>query len=104
MIIQEYIEQKFQTFGIDLSGADILDISLSCNLPVDEEVTADNHSPVTVAIIKFIPNLLLRASSFSENKLSMSWDISGLKAFYSMKCKEYGIDDQLNENSTVTFW
>lgn len=32
MTIQEYIEQKFQTFGIELSGADILDISLEVAL------------------------------------------------------------------------
>ena len=104
MTIQEYIEQKFQTFGIELSGADILDISISSNLSVEENVTEDNHSPITVAIVKYIPNLLLRASSFREDKLSMSWDMDGIKKFYSMKCKEYGMDDKLNETSTVTFW
>lgn len=104
MTIQEYIEEKFQTFGIDLSGADILDISLSSGLSVEENVSKDNHTPITVAIVKYIPNLLLRASSFTENKLSMSWDIAGLKAFYSMKCAEYGLDDRLNDKPTVTFW
>ena len=104
MTIQEYIEQKFQTFGIELSSADILDISLSSGLSVDNNVSPDNHTLITIAIIRYIPNLLLRASSFTENKLSMSWDIEGLKAFYAMKCREYGLDDMLNDKPTVTFW
>lgn len=104
MTIQEYITQKFQTFGIDLSEADLLDISLSNGIDKEEEVTGDNHTFVNVSIVKYIPNLLLRASSFSENKLSMSWDIDGMKAFYSMKCDEYGIEDKLNDRPKVSFW
>ena len=104
MTIKEYITQKFQTFGIELSEADILDISLSNGLDAEQEVSAANHAPVTVAIVKYVPNLLLRASSFTENKLSMSWDINGLKVFYSMKCAEYGLEDNLSDKPTVTFW
>ena len=104
MTISEYIEQKFQTFGIDLSGADILDISLNSGLSVDDNVVSDNHVAITIAIVQFIPNLLLRANSFTENKLSMSWDVDSLKDFYSMKCTEFGLDDMLNDKPTVTFW
>ena len=105
MTISEYIEQKFQKFGIELSDADILDISLKSGINVNDNVTSDNHTPVTIAIVRFIPELLLRASSFTENKLSMTWDMKGLKAFYSMMCREYGLDDMLNdERPTVTFW
>lgn len=104
MTISEFITQRFQTFGIELSEADILDISLNGGLDVDSNVVKDNHAVVTIAIIKYIPNLLLRANSFTENKLSMSWDIAGIKAFYSLKCAEYGIEDQLTDKPKVTFW
>ncbi|MDR2968594.1 MAG: hypothetical protein LBV32_03195 [Tannerellaceae bacterium] len=105
MTTGDYITRKFQSFGIDLSEADILDVSLSSGLNTDDEVSKENHHPVTVAMVQYIPNLLLRASSFTENKLSMSWDIDGIKAFYSMKCREYGLEDNLNSNKpTVTFW
>lgn len=104
MTIKEYITQKFQTFGIELSEADILDISLSNSLNAEQEVGTHNHAPVTVAIVKYVPNLLLRASSFTENKLSMTWDINGLKSFYSMKCGEYGLEDTLSDKPRVTFW
>lgn len=106
MTIQEYIEQKFQTFGIDLSGADILDISIESGLGIDENVTPDNHAPITVAIIKFIPDLLLSPTSFTENKLSMGWaDVEKkIKAWYSLRCSEYGLEDKLSDKPTVTFW
>ncbi len=105
MTIGDYITQKFQTFGIDLSEADTLDISLSSGLNPNDGISGGNHTSVSVAIVQYIPNLLLRASSFTENKLSMSWDVDGMKAFYSMKCKEYGLEDMLNQDKpTVTFW
>ena len=106
MTIQEYIEQKFQSFGIELSGADILDISLSSGLGVDEDISGDTINPVTVAIVKFIPDLLLRYSSFSEGDLSMSWvDMEAkIKAWYSLRCSEYGLEDKLSDKPTVNFW
>lgn len=106
MTIQEYIEQKFQSFGIDLSGADILDISLSSGLGAEEIVTGDNINPLTVAIVKFIPDLLLRYSSFSEGDLSMSWaDMKEkITAWYSLRCSEYRLEDKLSDKPTVNFW
>ncbi len=105
MTIQEYIEQKFQSFGIELSGADILDISIESGLSVDEDITGDNINPVTIAIVKFIPDLLLRYSSFSEGDLSMSWgDVEKkVKMWYSLRCSEYGLDDKLSNKPTITF-
>ncbi len=99
MIIGDYIKQKFQTFGIQLSEADLLDISLEA----DGEVTEDNKLKVNVAIVKFIPNLLLRAQSISESGFSMSWNIQGIKDYYSWACKEYGLTDELSNKPKVTF-
>lgn len=106
MTIQEHIEQRFQTFGIELSGADILDISLGSGYGVDEAVSPDNINPVTVAIVKFIPDLLLRYSSFSEGDLSMSWAdmVEKIKTWYSLRCSEYGMEDKLSDKPTVNFW
>lgn len=106
MTVQEYIEQKFQTFGIELSGADILDISLESGFGVEENITKDNRTPVIIAIVKFIPDLLLCPTSFTENKLSMDWgDVEKkIKSWYSMRCSEYGLDDKLSDKPKVDFW
>lgn len=99
MIIGDYIKQKFQTFGIQLSEADLLDISLEA----DGELTEDNKLKISVSIVRFIPNLLLRAQSISESGFSMSWNIQGIKDYYSWACKEYGLTDELSNKPKVTF-
>ena len=99
MIIADYIKQKFQSFGIQLSEADLLDISNN----LEETVTDENKEIVNYNIVKFIPNLLLRATSISESGFSMSWNIQAIKDYYSMKCKEYGLKDILSDKPKVTF-
>ena len=46
-----------------------------------------NIGLVSVAMAKFIPSLLLRATSISENGFSMSWNIQGVKEYYKTRCQ-----------------
>ena len=103
MIVNDYISQKFQTFGINLSEADLLEISLSSGISGEDEMDQSNIGLVSVAMAKFIPSLLLRATSISENGFSMSWDTQGLKEYYSFLCKKYGLEDTLSDKSKVRF-
>lgn len=103
MTASDYIAQKFQTFGIQLSEADLLDISLSSTISGEDEMNQDCHVRVSVAIAKFIPSLLLRAQSIGESGFSMSWNIEGIKQYYSFACKQYGLKDELNVKPKVTF-
>ena len=96
MDVSNYISQKFQSFGISVSEADLLDISLSSGLNANDEVNDDNHDKLNVSIAKFIPSLMMRATSVSESGFSMSWDVNGLKAYYSYLCKLYGLKDEIN--------
>lgn len=102
MTASDYIKQKFQTFGISLSEADLLDMCLNANVSGEDEMNQDCHTRVSVAVAKFIPSLLLRAQSrsVSENghSKSQSWDIQGIKDFYSLQCKKYGLKDELSTN------
>lgn len=108
MTVNDYISQKFQTFGINLSEADLLEISLSSGISGEDEMDQSNIGLVSVAMAEFIPSLLLRANSksVSENghSKSQSWDISGIKEYYAFLCKKYGLDDELNtDKSKVKF-
>lgn len=96
MTVQDYIQQKFQTFGISMSEADLLDISIRANVGMGDEMGIDNHNVVNMAIARSIPSLLLRATSVGESGFSMSWDINGLKAYYSYLCRQYGLKDEIN--------
>ena len=103
MTVSEYISQKFQSFGINLSEADLLDMCLNAKISGEDEMNADCHGRVSVAIAKFIPSLLLRATSISESGFSMSWDTKGIKDYYSFLCKRYGLKDELSNKPKVTF-
>ena len=98
MNVREYISSKFQSFGIQLSEADLLDMSLNAKMDIDDDVTADGLDAISVAIARFIPSLLLRATSISESGFSMSWNIQGIKDYYYLLCKQYGLKDELNDN------
>lgn len=103
MTVNDYISQKFQTFGINLSEADLLEISLSSEVSGEDEMGPSNIGLVSVSMAKFIPSLLLRATSISENGFSMSWDTKGLKEYYSFLYKKYGLEDTLSDKPKVRF-
>ena len=98
MNVRQYISDKFQSFGIQVSEADLLDMSLNAKMDVDDDVTVNGLDAISVAIARFIPSLLLRATSISESGFSMSWNIQGIKDYYYLLCKQYGIKDELNDN------
>lgn len=98
MNVRKYISDKFQSFGIQVSEADLLDMSINAKMDVDDDVTADGLDAISVAIARFIPSLLLRATSISESGFSMSWNIQGIKDYYYLLCKQYGLKDELNDN------
>lgn len=104
MTLGEYIKQKFQSFGISLSDADLLDVSLHSGVSNDDMVDNSNISAVSVGIAKFIPTLLLRATSISESGFSMSWNVEGIKQYYAYLCRTYGLKDEINTNKpTINF-
>ncbi|MGP1540019.1 DUF6706 family protein [Bacteroides pyogenes] len=98
MTVKEYISGKFQSFGIQVSEADLLDMSLNAKKELSDEVNRDAIDAISVAMARFIPSLLLRATSISESGFSMSWNIQGIKDYYSLLCKQYGLKDELNDN------
>lgn len=103
MTVNDYIQQRFQTFGISLTEADLFDMCLNLKISGEDEMNEDCQTRVSVAIAKFIPSLLLRATSISESGFSMSWNIDGIKQYYSWACKMYGLKDELSNKPKCTF-
>ena len=73
-------------------------MSLHANKGLGDEVNKECIGAISVAIVNFIPSLLLRATSISEGGFSMSWNVPGIKDYYSLLCKQYGLPDELNTN------
>lgn len=99
MTIKEYISNKFQSFGIQVSEADLLDISFSVNVILDDDINFDNLENVIVALVQYVPFLMSRPPSVSESGFSMSWDKDALLNFYNAMCKRYGLRNELDANS-----
>jgi len=101
MTIKDYITSKFQTFGINLSEADLADISMTVSLT--DEFTQENKNYVYLALVgSVIPQLLLRPKSISESGFSISYDNDALKNYYAWLCNELGIEDTLNDISKIS--
>lgn len=98
MNVREYISSKFQSFGIQVSEADLLDMSLNARVNIEDDVDADVIDNISVAIARFIPSLLLRPTSINESGFSISWNTQGVRDYYSLLCKKYGLKDELNDN------
>ena len=98
MNVRRYISDKFQSFGIQVSEADLLDMSLNARVNIEDDVDADVIDNISVAIARFIPSLLLRPTSINESGFSMSWNTQGVKDYYSLLCRKYGLKDELNDN------
>ncbi|MFA6728219.1 MAG: DUF6706 family protein [Prevotella sp.] len=103
MTVKDYITQKCSTFGIQVSDADILDMKIVSGLEDDTSVDGDNMNLINMGFIEFIPQLLLRATSISESGFSMSWNIEGIKSFYSMLCDKYDVEDKLTDRPRINF-
>ncbi len=104
MTLGEYATQKFQTFGITLSEADLLDISLNSGIAIEDGVSSNNLSAISVGVAKFIPSLLLRATSISESGFSMSWNVEGIRQYYAHLCHRYGLKNEIDtDKPKITF-
>ncbi|MBQ6044288.1 MAG: hypothetical protein IJL42_02040 [Bacteroidales bacterium] len=99
----QFISDKVKAFGISVSEADLLDVKLNTGLTDESEVTEDNMSAVALGLTFIIPQLLARPKSISEGGVSVSWDTKGLRDYYSLLCKQYGIEDMLSDEAKVTF-
>ena len=69
----------------------------------EEPFAEENRARLEVACAKQIPWMIQNPSSVSESGFSMSWNIQGIKDYYSFLCKRYGLKDELGNKPKVTF-
>lgn len=105
MIVKDYIKGRFAKFGLlSLDDADLLYISRKQDIDLEEVDTLYTIDALEIAIINFIPELLLCIDSVDEGgfKISKSNTKDCIMAYYNGKCVEYGIDNGLTALSGVT--
>lgn len=104
MTVAEYISRTFLDFGVKLSDASVLGITMRNSLGADDNLGSANFGTVEVAIVKAIPMLLLTPQSISEGGLSISRaQRDSISDYYRLRCKELGLKDELTRKPKVTF-
>ena len=96
MSVAEYIQSKFQSFGVTISEAETLEMSINGCIDLSADLSVENMKAVSVAMTEFIPSLLLRPQSVGEGGFSMSFNAQSLKDFYGSECLRLGIDNLLS--------
>lgn len=95
MTIGNYIQAKLNRFHLSM-GNDEIDVILSTdNLTSESEYIPSHDVIVKKALIAVIPELLL-APDLSQGDFSIKRNIAGVRAYYSLLCKELGMPDLLS--------
>jgi hypothetical protein len=104
MTCSEYIRQTFADFGVRLSDASLLGIAARGGLDPDAAVDPSDLIATDVAVVRAVPLLLLAPSSVSEGGLSVSRaDRESILRWYSLRCRELGLEDVLSDRPAVRF-
>ena len=98
---KEYIEAKLQEFSITISDAELTVQLLLNGVGENETFSPAIFTPIKKTLVAIIPQLLL-VSEVSEGDLTIKWNIDGVKAYYSILCKELGLEDVLNTATKPT--
>lgn len=96
MTVKSYIVGRFQSFGVKLSEADLLDIIMKGGTEIDlgSDIAPEFKTDIDIKITRFIPSLLLRPN-ISESGFSMTRAQSAdIRSYYDLMCKELGLKNQ----------
>ncbi len=104
MTVSDYIKGQFEDFGVRLSDASVVEITIKGKLTSSDEVTESNFDKVNRAIVKSIPKLLMMPQSISEGSMSITKaQREAIMDYYRLQCKELGMKDELTKRPKVTF-
>lgn len=88
MTYREYISQSLSGIGIDSGQVEV--ILINAQIEGDDDVIV---SIAKAAIYNEFPLLVRGISSVSEGGVSISYDVQGMKLWYSLFCKKLGLPD-----------
>lgn len=103
MTAAEYISGKFSSFNVNLTEADLLDMSAASGLDMGAEIDVDTVNLANIAMTALIPSLITMGS-VNESGFSVSFNKEGLLQYYNYLCKRYGLENALDDDRPrVTF-
>lgn len=104
MTVKEYISSKIRKFGIfKVSDSDLLDICEKTGMDADKQATEYTVREREIAFLNYVPEMLLFIDSINEKGFAVSRTdtINKVKAYYSFKCNELGVEDKLTQKTVI---
>ena len=99
MTIKEYILSITATYGFEESA--LIDATLiGCGIDGSQAFSLETKQDATLGLYEVIP-LLFALPDISEAGFSVKRNIEGLKAYYSLICKQLGKEDKTKDNRIV---
>ena len=95
MTIGNYIQAKLKRFQFSMADDELEAVLADKGLMPEMVYTPELGNTVKKALISIIPELLL-APDISQGDYSIKFKVDGIKAYYSMLCKETGDPDVFN--------
>jgi len=94
MLVSAYIQSKLNKFGASIDANELESLLLLNSIAVDEVYSADNAEKASKALYSIIPELLAMPD-ITEGGFSMKFNREGILAYYSLLCKELGLENKL---------
>lgn len=99
--IGDYINDELSGAKITLKESQLFALYTKNGVKADDELTEENLRAMDIAVIGIIPKLLIGADK-ATGDTSLKWDRNAILAYYRLKCAEYGLpDDQDQEASEI---
>ena len=92
MTVSQFLTAKLSTLSIAIEAAEAAALLAEQGLSDTAEYGAGNAQAVKLAIATLLPTMLMKPD-VSEGGYSEKWDKEAIKLYYSILCRELGIEN-----------
>lgn len=100
MTIGNYIKAKLTRLQLSMADDEIAAFLIDQELTLDTVYAAEQSIKVKKVLIAIIPELLA-APDIAQGDYSIKFKVDGIKAYYSLLCKETGEQDVFNPSQNT---
>lgn len=93
MIVRDYIREKLNLWGVELSDSFLAVELAKINVTAEEKIS--ENTPIDLFFYNIIPDILLSPTSINEGGYSVSFDRKAMESYYLFLCKK------LNKNNLL---
>lgn len=100
MKIGNYIQAKLSRFNFSMSDEELDAFLVDLEMTASSEYTPADALKIKKVLIAVIPELLI-SPEIKQGDFTIKYNVDGIKAYYSLLCKEVGIPDIFNPSNDI---